>query len=68
MLLRLLNQATYMSWPEDPNKNKTKDRLVKPQWENKTCLTLERLEAPGSWKAWQWCGDILLKTWGGEMG
>ena len=37
-----------------PNACTAEDLLVWPQWE-KTCLTLERLEAPGSGEAW-WVG------------
>jgi hypothetical protein len=46
------NQAAYTSWYKAPNTYTAKDCLVWLQWE-KTHLTLERLEAPGSVDAWQ---------------
>ena len=45
-------------WYETPDTYKAEDCLVWPQWE-KMCLTLERLQAPGSGEVWGW--DILLE-------
>jgi hypothetical protein len=50
-----------MSWSEAPYTYTAEHCLVWPWWE-KMCLTLKRLEAPGSGEA-LWRG-ILLKTGG----
>jgi hypothetical protein len=62
------NQAAYTSWYEAPDTYTTKNYPVWLQWE-KACLTLKRLEVPGSERpgGFRVLGHPL-GNWGGGMG